>query len=381
MLCDTNSRARGRSFVNLLYIGPDPTQDRSDSSMILFLQVTVTAKVTAGSRRCYLAVFQLYSTMNPVIAVDLGATNIRVAKISGDGIIENKISALTPVFPESPEDITDAIIRMVRSVAGGKKLSELDGIGISAAGPVNSHLGIVLNPPNIAIPAIPLAGPISEEFAIPVRLINDCPAGALGEMYFGDGKGCRDFVYITISTGIGGGVVSNGKILLGRNGNAAEIGHFHVDTRYNALCGCGCTGHWEAYVSGRHIPDFFSHWCQEHNIVITGDWARSPSGIFEAARNGYPGLSDFMDEFSRINARGVSNVIVAYDPSRIILDGSVILNNSDLLLPRLNNYVDRFLPLPEIMVSRLNGLAPLLGASVIAHGYDTAAGSLLAGEE
>ena len=86
-----------------------------------------------------------------------------------------------------------------------------------------------------------------------------------------------------------------------------------------------------------------------------------------------------MEEFARITARGLSDVIVAYDPSRIILDGSVIRNNSDLLLPLLYKHVDRFLPLPEIRMSRLHGLAPLLGASVIARGYNTAAGSLLAG--
>jgi len=317
--------------------------------------------------------------MNPVIAVDLGATNIRVAKISGDGVIEKKISALTPAFPGSPEVITDIIIGMVRSVADGKQVSEMDSIGICAAGPVNSHRGIVLNPPNIDLPVIPLVNPLSEEFGLPVRLINDCPAGALGELYYGDGNGCRDFIYITMSTGIGGGVVSNGNIMLGRNGNAAEIGHFHVDTRYNAICGCGCTGHWEAYASGRHIPVFFSRWCLENNIAITGEWTRSTPGIFEAVKAGYPGLAEFMEEFARINARGLSDVIVAYDPSRIILDGSVIRNNSDLLLPLLYKYVDRFLPLPEIMMSRLHGLAPLLGASVIARGYNTVAGSLLAG--
>jgi len=319
--------------------------------------------------------------MDPVIAVDLGATNIRVAEISRDGIIGKKISTLTPVTPKVPEDITDSIIGMVRAVTGRKEICELGGIGISAAGPVNSRRGIVLNPPNIPLPEIPLAGPLSEEFGLPVRLINDCPAGALGEMYFGDGERCKNFVYITISTGIGGGVVTNGKMLLGRNGNAAEIGHFHVDNYYNAVCGCGCTGHWEAYCSGRHMPDFFLNWCLKNNLEVTGDWTRSPSGIFDAIKAGYPGIDNFIEEFSRINARGISDVIVAYDPSRIILDGSVILNNSELLIPRFSRYIDRFLPLPEIRISRLNGLAPLLGASVIAHGYDTAAGSLLAVED
>jgi glucokinase len=317
--------------------------------------------------------------MSQVIAVDLGGTNVRVARISGDGVIEKKISTLTPASPETPADIVDVVVEMIRLISKGENVSESEGIGVSVAGPVNSHRGVVVNPPNISLPEIPLVGPLVKEFGIPVRLINDCPAGALGELYFGDGKGCRDFVYITISTGIGGGVVAGGKILLGRNGNAAEIGHFHVDTRYNVMCGCGHAGHWEAYASGRHIPEFFSRWCQDHNIMITGDWALSASGIFDAVKTGYPGLDDFMVEFGRINARGISDVIVAYDPSRIILDGSVIQNNADLLLPLFNKYIDRFLPLPEIRVSRLNGLSPLLGASVIAHGYGTTAGSFRTG--
>jgi len=337
--------------------------------------------VPTVSRRCYHSGFLTYSTMSQVIAVDLGGTNVRVAKISGDGVIKKKISSLTPASPEAPADIVDFVIEMIRSISEGDEVSEFGGIGVSVAGPVNSHRGMVINPPNIALPEIPLAGPLVKEFGIPVRLINDCPAGALGEMYFGDGKGCRDFVYITISTGIGGGVVAGGKILLGRNGNAAEIGHFHVDTRYNLMCGCGHPGHWEAYASGRYIPEFFSCWCLENHVKISGDWGRSAPGIFEAVRTGYPGLDDFMEELGRINARGISDVIVAYDPSRIILDGSVIRNNADLLLPLFERYIDRFLPLPKIGISRLNGLSPLLGASVIAHGYDTAAGTFLTGAD
>jgi glucokinase len=313
--------------------------------------------------------------MNPVIAVDLGATNIRVAVISGNGVIDKKISSLTPAYPDTPEDIMDIVTGMIRSVSGGRNTTGFDGIGVSAAGPVDPVKGIINNPPNIALPSIPLAGPLQEQFGLPVRVINDCPAGALGEMYFGDRKGCRDFVYITISTGIGGGVITNGKILLGRHGNAAEIGHFHVDTRYNVRCGCGYPGHWEAYASGRHLPEFFSCWCRENRIELTGNWGKSPSGIFKAVRAGYPGLTGFVEEFARINARGISDVIVAYDPALIILDGSVIRNNSDLLLPLLNRYIERFLPLPDIRISSLNGLAPLLGASVIAHGYTTTAGS------
>jgi len=84
-----------------------------------------------------------------------------------------------------------------------------------------------------------------------------------------------------------------------------------------------------------------------------------------------------MEGLGAINGRGISNVIVAYDPSRIILDGSVILKNEDLILPFLLPHVDRFLPLPDIRLTSLDGLAPLLGASVIARGYDTVVGPVL----
>jgi glucokinase len=89
-----------------------------------------------------------------------------------------------------------------------------------------------------------------------------------------------------------------------------------------------------------------------------------------------PHESDFIRELGRINARGISDIIVAYDPDTIVLDGSVILNNQDLIIPPIEQYVDRYLPMPGLTVSSLSGLAPLLGASVIAHGYETRFGSL-----
>lgn len=316
--------------------------------------------------------------MKPVIAVDLGATNIRVAQVYGEGIIRKKVTTHTPAFPMVPEDISSHIIDTIHSIVPESRISRFEGIGISVAGPVDSCRGIVVHPPNISLPEIPLVDPIHEKFGLPVRLINDCPAGAIGELYFGAGKGCRNFVYITISTGIGGGVIAGGKILLGRQGNAAEIGHFHVDNRYNLICGCGSPGHWEAYASGRHLPEFFSRWCLENGINLPQEEVSSPSDIFDLGRADHPHLDIFIEELGRINGRGISNVIVAYDPARIILDGSVIRNNPDLILPPLLRHVDRFLPLPQIIMSRLEGLAPLLGASIIARGYDTTAGSLLA---
>jgi glucokinase len=152
-----------------------------------------------------------------------------------------------------------------------------------------------------------------------------------------------------------------------------------VDSTWNLPCGCGGTGHWEGYAAGRFLPRFFVRWCEVTGHSPGNVSVPSAEGIFAAARRGDPAASGFLEALGVMNGRGISAVIVAYDPSRIILDGSVILRNDDLLLPHLLPHIDRFLPLPEIRLTALDGLAPLLGASVLARGYDTVIGSLLPG--
>ena len=124
-------------------------------------------------------------------------------------------------------------------------------------------------------------------------------------------------------------------------------------------------------------PRFFARWCELKGQKPGKTDTSSAAGIFAAAGRGDPVALAFMEALGEINGRGISSVIVAYDPSRIILDGSVVLKNEDLLLPSLLPWVDRFLPLPDIRLTALDGLAPLYGASVIARGYDTVVGPVL----
>jgi glucokinase len=315
----------------------------------------------------------------PVIAVDLGATTTRVALVGFGGEILEKLSSPTPTAGDSPEAITHHLAKLIREVLFARPGSAPSAIGISAAGPIDHRQGAVINPPNLPFRAIPLTGPLGKEFGLPVRMANDCHAGVLGEAIYGAGSGCRDLVYLTLSTGIGGGVVCNGRLVLGRDGNAAEIGHFHVDSTYGIPCGCGGSGHWEGYASGRSIPRFFARWRERSGHAAGNTDSSSAAGIFAAARREDPAALGFLEALGAINGRGVSDVIVAYDPSLIVLDGSVVLRNHDLILPYLLPHVDRFLPLPEIRLTTLEGLAPLLGASVLARGYVTVIGSLLPG--
>ena len=140
--------------------------------------------------------------MKRVIAVDLGATNIRV------GIGEKSLNSIDPLIVQTPgrprnaEEITDLLADCIRNLAGRNGMSGIEGIGISAAGPVEHGTGSIIRPPNIPLEKIPLVGPLEAEFGVPVRIINDCHAGILGEVTYGGLSPDRNAVYITMSTGI-----------------------------------------------------------------------------------------------------------------------------------------------------------------------------------
>ncbi|HZD44301.1 MAG TPA: ROK family protein, partial [Methanomicrobiales archaeon] len=139
-----------------------------------------------------------------------------------------------------------------------------------------------------------------------------------------------------------------------------------VETAYSLTCGCGLCGHWEAYASGRNMPAFFQAWCRREELCQEGFDVRTAESIFEAARRGDRVASSFLEEVGKINGRGVSNVIVAYNPEAIVLDGAVVQNNPDLILSPMERHIDRYLRVPDIRVSPLGGEAPLLGAAAFA---------------
>lgn len=302
--------------------------------------------------------------MPVVIAVDLGGTNLRTALIDSDANILAHRSIRTPTAGSSGQVITTAIIDEIESLLEAEGTEKILAVGVASAGPLDVRHGWVTRSPNIAFPVVEITGPLTEQFGFPVTLINDARAGVLGECWAGSARGSDNVVYITLSTGIGGGVVANGHLLLGMNGNAGEIGHILVDTRYNLICGCGYHGHWEGYASAKYIPQFFEVWQEEAGIQQVEFDAKSTRTIFEAVRAEDPVALAFMDALGQVNARGISNVIVAYNPEVIVLDGPLARYHGEIVIGHAEPYIDRFLTLPRIVVSNLEGKAPLLGAAV-----------------
>lgn len=308
--------------------------------------------------------------MTTVIAVDLGGTNLRTALIDSDATVLAYTATRTPTRGPSGQVITDAIIARIEALLASPQGREVAGdiavIGVGSAGPLDLGRGWVTNSPNIAFPVVEITEPLRERFGLPVALINDARAGVLGERWAGAARDSENVVYVTLSTGIGGGAVVNGRLLLGVSGNAGEVGHLSVDTHYNLTCGCGLIGHWEGYASAKYVPQFFAAWREEADIRRVAFDATSARKIFEAARAEDPVALAFMEALGQVNARGVSNIIVAYNPDVIVLDGPLAQFHGDIVIRHMEPYIDRYLTLPRIVVSGLAGRAPLLGAAFYA---------------
>jgi glucokinase len=316
------------------------------------------------------------------IGVDLGGTWVRVVLAEEAGRFLEKAQERVDVTSE--EAISRQIIRLARLLCSDHHLDvrATGGVGIASAGPLIQKDGILVRPPNLPFERVLLTKPVTEELGVSACLINDCAGAALGERRFGAAKTHEDFVYITISTGIGGGVVENGTLLLGKDGNGHEVGHFVIDCAGRLMCGCGRPGHWEAYCSGRNIPNYVRMRMEElpKSSVETSvlakeygpDWSNlTAADLFEAARTGDKLSRKLVEEIGLLNAMGFATVINAYDPSLVTVGGTVVLKNTRAVLSPVRRHVRDYAinRVPRIMVTPLGEDVVLYGAVAAALKY------------
>jgi glucokinase len=242
-------------------------------------------------------------------------------------------------------------------------------IGIGSIGPIDKKEGTIINSPNIPHKRVSIVELLVAEFNAPTRIMNDCATGVIGEWKHGGGKGHNNLVYITLSTGLGGGAIVDGNLLLGKDGNAVEVGHITIDPESPLICGCGCRGHWEAYCGGSNIEQLATY-------VLEGDiedYQRRLGGVtaekvFTLAREGDGDSSRIVKEYGRINAVGFANVVNMFDPEVITVGGSIALNNSELVLKPILENIDKHLinRRPEISLTLLGEDVIIYGAFVLA---------------
>ena len=309
-----------------------------------------------------------------VVGIDLGATNLRAALGDLEHGIVRVIKERT-TSSRSSEDLLNQLIEIVKRVAS-EKLDEIEAIGIGSIGPLDVRRGVLVRSANARFRNVPIVERLSREFKIPVYMLNDCTAAALGEKVFGAAKNLSNFVYVGIGTGIGGGVFVDGRLLLGKDGNAAEIGHMTIDLGDGLPCGCGGRGHWEAYCSGSGIPSFVKSWIISKRLedlknplvdmAMRGEM--TSKHLFDYAKAGDELALEVVEEIGRINAICFANLINLFDPELITVGGSIALKNPNLILDPIKRYVGRYVinRLPEIRLTPLGENIVLYGAIALA---------------
>ena len=312
-----------------------------------------------------------------VVGIDIGGTNIRGVLSNETGEFLRRVKE--KVDTEDEMALSGQIVSITRRLCEEEQIEveSLEGIGIASTGPMKREEGILVEPSNLPFDRIPLTGPVVEELGMSVSLLNDCIAGVLGERYFGAGKEdeTENLVYVNMGTGIGGGAIVDSHVLFGYGGNAAEIGHITVDPEMRLRCGCGKRGHWEAYCSGRNIPNFVRLKFDELGDaeakksylykLYDGDLSKiTAKDFFEAVKKGDDFAEDVLKKINMMNILGVGDVIDLYAPSLVTIGGSVALKNPDIIVPPIRDRVKEHIRNlePEIMLSQLGEDIGLYGA-------------------
>ena len=259
-----------------------------------------------------------------VIGVDLGGTKISTAISTIEGNILANV--LLPTKAEEGEAaVLGRIVQSIDEVIVGSSTSidEIEAIGIGSPGPLDAKKGIIITTPNLPFKNYNLVQPLKEKYNIPVYLDNDANAAAIGEYMFGAGKGKNSIVYFTVSTGVGGGAVLDGKVYRGHTSNALEIGHTTVDPN-GPRCNCGNLGCLEAMSSGTAIAKKGKEAVstnvetslKKHDTVTSYE-------VFKEAEAGDEVAKDIIDNALTYLGIGVANAIATFDPEMIIIGGGV----------------------------------------------------------
>lgn len=274
-----------------------------------------------------------------VLSVDIGGTKCAVALARTDGEILARRSEPTRAGERSPDQVLERLVAMAREAMGdaGVASGEVIGVGVSCGGPLDREQGVILSPPNLPEwKAVPVRDFFAGALGLPVRVENDANATALAEWRFGAGQGARHLVFLTMGTGIGGGIILDGRLVHGANDLAGEIGHQTI-LMNGPVCGCGKRGCLEALASGPAIArlarDSMMYGRHKRVLALAGGRPAdiTAAHVVQAAREGDPFACQILEEAGTYMGIGIANVIQILNPERVIL-GTIAVHAGDLIL-------------------------------------------------
>lgn len=315
--------------------------------------------------------------MTTTIGVDIGGTLLRAARF------DHEMTMLERVERESRADlgadaVVDRLIGLIQQVLP-EDPDDLVGVGVGVPGPLDLEAGKVVGTPNLPFKDFPLAKVVSDGIGVPVKLGNDADVAGLAEHRLGAGVGTRHMIYMTISTGIGGGLINDGQLVVGR-GMGGEVGHIVIQPD-GPQCGCGRYGHLEALGSGtaigRDARQRLQDVAQSSMLDLAGGAIDDVSArvVGQAALDGDPLAVEIVQEAGRYVGIGIASLMHLFNPQMFVLGGGVT-RIGDLLFDAINESVrdhvmnHRFADGVPIVQAQLGGDVGLLGAALLVQQHE-----------
>ncbi len=304
------------------------------------------------------------------IASDIGGTNLRVGLVSVKGQLEQKIDLKTP--QNNPDEVVSALINAIAKLdTRGKSII---GVGVGVGGVVDFAEGRVIKTPNFSFSNIYLEDIITKKFRLRTFVDNDANLAALGEKAYGAGKGVDNLVCLTLGTGIGGGIIINGKLYRGSGSGAGEIGHMTIQIG-GAECACGNDGDLEALASGRSLGKEAAK-CAEKNkdslifkIAMENNEPITGALVTKAALEGDELANSLIAKHAFRLGVGLANIANVLDPELIILVGGMAEAGNLLLTPAKETLKNRVFAdnkrVPKVVFGGLGTDAGILGAAAL----------------
>ncbi len=309
------------------------------------------------------------------IGIDVGGTNVKIALVNDKGkiIYSNSVPTHAELgYEYTVNNIKQAIYDLLKETKLEPK--DVEGMGFGFPGQIDFKNGIVRNAPNIpGWVDIPIKQIFEDEFHIPTRVDNDVRCAALGELNYGAGKGCENLICITVGTGIGSGLIVNGKLVRGASNAAGEIGHIKLQMKDGPICGCGDTGCLEAFASGPAIVAMAEEYIKggkstKYREIANGN-PLTPYIVCEAAKSGdvvAQRIFSIIGEYIGIGMAGVVNLL---NPEKIIIGGGVADAGDLLFNPIIKAIKERAMKISgetvQVVPAQLGNSAGVIGASLL----------------
>lgn len=310
-----------------------------------------------------------------VVGIDIGGTNTVFGIVDARGQVVAADSIKTKKHADFDSYIAELHEGLSRLIKLNEAEGQIQGIGIGAPN-ANYYTGEIINPPNLPWgPVIPLAEKISKAFGgIPVAITNDANAAALGEMTYGAARGMKDFIMITLGTGVGSGIVINGQLVYGHDGFAGELGHIVMKRNNGRVCGCGRTGCLEAYCSATGVARTAREFLEirtEPSLLRNLEIEEITSkDVYDAAMAGDKLAKEIFSYTGQILGEAFADMVAFSSPQAIILFGGLAKSGDLLLKPLVETFEKSLFPIfrgkTKIIISELKESdAAVLGASAL----------------